>query len=211
MSATLEPVRTQPTRNPSRWGGVNMFLHWLIALLIIVLAAVGLLMTDMPNSPSKISVYQLHKSIGILVLALAALLLLWRLATRVPSPLANTPRWQRIAASGTHAALYAMMFAMPLSGWLFNSAANFPLKWFGLVTLPALWGPDRVVKAWALDVHVYGFYVLAALVLLHAGAALWHHWLVKDATLVRMLPKGWARDPSTPQPIAISNNQGTTP
>jgi cytochrome b561 len=187
-----------PTRTPSKWGGVSMFFHWLIALLIVTLATVGLIMVDMTNSPTKISVFQLHKSIGITVLALAALRLVWRLAHRAPAPVAGTPRWQHLAASGTHAALYAMMFVMPISGWLFNSAANFPLKWFGLVKLPALWGPDRVVKAWALDVHVYGFYVLAVLVLAHVGAALWHHSFKKDETLVRMLPEGWVADPSAP-------------
>ena len=173
-----------------------MFFHWLIALLIVALATVGLIMVGMENLPTKISVFQLHKSIGITVLALAALRLVWRLAHRAPAPVAGTPRWQHLAASGTHAALYAMMFVMPISGWLFNSAANFPLKWFGLVKLPALWGPDRVVKSWALDVHIYGFYVLAALVLLHVSAALWHHSFKKDATLARMLPDGWVPDPS---------------
>ena len=191
-------MSAMPTQTPSKWGGVSMFFHWLIALLIVTLATVGLIMTDMANSPTKISVFQLHKSIGITVLALAALRLVWRLAHRAPAPVAGTPRWQHLAASGTHAALYAMMFVMPISGWLFNSAANFPLKWFGLVKLPALWGPDRAVKAWALDVHVYGFYVLAVLVLLHVGAALWHHSYKKDETLVRMLPNGWVPDPSAP-------------
>jgi len=191
-------MSAMPTRTPSKWGGVSMFFHWLIALLIVALATVGLIMVDMENSPTKISVFQLHKSIGITVLALAALRLVWRLAHRVPAPVAGTPRWQHLAASGTHAALYAMMFVMPISGWLFNSAANFPLKWFGLVKLPALWGPDRAVKAWALDVHVYGFYVLAVLVLMHVGAALWHHSFKKDETLVRMLPDGWVADPSAP-------------
>lgn len=200
MSDAFESAHATPTRTPSAWGGVSMFLHWLIALLIVILATIGWIMVGMDDSPTKISVFSLHKSIGISVLALAALRLVWRLATRAPAPVAGTPRWQRIAASGTHAALYAMMFAMPLSGWLFNSAANFPLKWFGLLKLPALWGPDRAVKAWTLDVHVYGFYVLATLVLLHVGAALWHHWNEKDATLSRMLPRSWLPDPSVPPP-----------
>ena len=207
MSATLEPLRTTTARTPSKWGGVSMFFHWLIALLIIALAVVGLLMVGMENSPTKINVYQLHKSIGITVLALAALRLVWRLAHRAPAPVAGTPRWQHVVASATHAALYAMIFAMPISGWLFNSAANFPLKWFGLIKLPALWPPDRVVKSWALDVHVYGFYVLGVLVLLHASAALWHHSNKKDATLVRMLPDGWLPDPST----TIASPGKTTP
>lgn len=189
-------MSTTPTPSPARWNRLSILLHWTIALLIVVLATVGLLMVAMPNSPAKISVFQLHKSTGIVVLALAALRLVWRLATRAPAPLPNTPRWQHAVASATHVALYAMMFVMPLSGWLFNSAANFPLKWFGLIKLPALWGPDPAVKSWALDVHVYGFYVLGALVVLHAGAALWHHSNLKDATLVRMLPNGWLPDPS---------------
>jgi len=210
-AAALEPMSTGPARTPSRWGAVSMFFHWLIALMIAGLATVGLLMTDMANSPAKISVYQLHKSIGITVLALVALRLLWRLATRAPAPVPTMPRWQHAVASGTHVLLYTMMLAMPISGWLFNSAANFPLKWFGMVKLPALWGPDRAVKAWALDIHVYGFYILAALVAIHAAAALMHHWFDKDSTLVRMLPKGWARDPSAALTIVASDNQGTTP
>ena len=211
MSAAVEPMPAQPMRAPLKWGGVSMLFHWLIALLIIALAMIGLIMTDMANSPTKINVYQLHKSIGITVLALAALRLVWRLAHRAPAPVAGTPRWQDVVASATHAALYAMMLVMPISGWLFNSAANFPLKWFGLVKLPALWGPDRIVKSWALGVHVYGFYMLATLVLLHVAAALWHHSFKKDATLVRILPDGWVPDPSAPQNTAISINQGTIP
>jgi cytochrome b561 len=186
------------TPSPLKWNRIGMLLHWLIALLIVGLATVGLLMTDMANSPTKISVYALHKSTGITVLALVALRLLWRLGHRAPAAVVGTPRWQRIVAFATHAALYALMFLMPLSGWLFNSAANFPLQWFGLVRLPALSGPDRALKSWALDVHVYGFYVLAALVSLHIAASIWHHWHDRDATLVRMLPDGWLHDPSIP-------------
>ncbi len=201
MSAPSDPLRTAPVAAASEWHRLSMLLHWLIALLIAGLATVGLLMVDMANSPAKIGVYQLHKSIGITVLALVALRLLWRLATRAPAPVAGLPRWQRIAASAMHFALYAMMLLIPLSGWLFNSAANFPLKWFGLIKLPALSGPDPALKASALAVHVYGFYVLAALVLLHAAAALKHHWIDHNATLARMLPRGWLRDPSVP-PVA---------
>ena len=203
MSALTDPLRTEPVPAPPEWHRLSMLLHWLIALLIAGLATVGLLMVDMANSPAKIGVYQLHKSIGITVLALVALRLLWRLATRAPAPVAGLPAWQRIAASAMHFALYAMMLLIPLSGWLFNSAANFPLKWFGLIKLPALSGPDPALKAWAQAVHVYGFYVLAALVLLHAAAAVKHHWIDHNATLARMLPRGWLRDPSTP-PIALS-------
>ena len=172
---------------PVRWNRFAQWLHWLIALMIVGMGTVGLVMTDMERSPDKLTVYMLHKSFGITVLMLGALRLVWRLATRHP-PEAPGPAWQRWSASAVHFALYALMFAIPLSGWLFNSAANFPLQWFGIVHLPALWGPDPAVKHWARDFHEIGFWILAAFVALHAAAALKHHYFDRDDTLRRMLP-----------------------
>jgi len=80
------------------------------------------------------------------------------------------------------------MFAMPLSGWLFNSAANFPLQWFGLFQLPSLWHADPAVKHWAREFHETGFWILVALAGLHAAAAIKHHYFDKDETLRRRLP-----------------------
>jgi cytochrome b561 len=172
---------------PMRWNRFSQLLHWLIALLIVGQGIVGLLMTGMSPSPDKIKVYLLHKSFGITVLMLVGLRVLWRLATRHP-PIMPGPAWQRWSASAVHGALYVMMFVLPLSGWLFNSASNFPLQWFGIVHLPALWGPDPMVKHWARQIHEYGFWTLAALVGLHAAAALKHHYFDHDDTLRRMLP-----------------------
>jgi len=172
---------------PVRWNRFAQLLHWLIALLIIGLGIVGLWMTSMTPSIDKINIYLLHKSFGITVLMLVGLRLVWRLATRHPAEMPGLA-WQRWSASIVHFALYVMMFVMPLSGWLFNSASNFPLHWFGLVKLPALWGPDPTVKFWALQVHEYGFWTLAALVGLHSAAALKHHYFDRDETLRRMLP-----------------------
>jgi cytochrome b561 len=153
-----------------RWNRFAQVLHWLIALLIV-----------------ELRVYALHKSFGITVLVLVGLRLVWRLAHRDPPPV-PMPRWQHLAANAVHFLLYLLMFSMPLSGWLFNSASNFPLQWFGLFHLPALWGPDPAVKVWARDVHYYGFWTLAALVALHAAAAFKHHYIDHDETLRRMLP-----------------------
>lgn len=171
-----------------RWGWVAQFLHWSIALMVIGLAIVGLLMDEMANSPDKLKVYALHKSTGLTVLALVLLRLLWRLIdTRPPLP-ASMPRWQRLLSSATHGLLYLLLLLMPLSGWLYNSASNFPLRWFGLFKVPALTGPDRDIKQWANDIHETGFYVLAALFALHVAAALKHHFIDRDATLARMTP-----------------------
>ena len=170
------------------WGTVSMALHWLIVLLVLAAALIGLTMDDLPNSATKVKVYALHKSLGLTVLALMLVRLLWRLVGGRPAALAGTPRWQNATATITHWLLYAALFAMPLSGWLYNSASNFPLRWFGLFQVPALSGRDPELKAIAHDTHETLFWVIVALVLLHAGAALWHHLVRRDETLDRMLP-----------------------
>lgn len=169
-----------------RWGQVSIALHWLTALLVIGLAVVGLVMTELPNSALKVQVYALHKSVGLTVFALAALRLLWRLVAGAPDEI-PAPRLQQLAAKAVHWALYVLLFALPLSGWLFNSAAGFPLKWFGVLALPKLFtGYNPELKHLAHELHESGFYLLALLLVLHAGAALYHHYLKKDDTLNRM-------------------------
>jgi cytochrome b561 len=177
-----------PLRNTaSQWGWVSVTLHWVTVLAIVGLVIVGLSMDDLPNGPRKIQVYALHKSTGLTVLALTLLRLAWRLFAGAPKP-EPMPRWQRLAANGSHAMLYALLLAMPLSGWLFNSASGFPLKWFGLVRVPALTAYDAGVKALAHDLHEGLAKVLLLMVAIHVAAALKHHFVNRDATLQRMLP-----------------------
>jgi cytochrome b561 len=178
-----------------RWGGVMKTLHWLMVLLIVGLATVGWYMKGMPNSPDKIGVYALHKSLGLTVLALAVLRLWWRTFVdreRPPLP-PHMPAWQRFGAHASHVGLYALLFAIPLSGWLFNSAANFPLRWFGLFSVPSLSGPDPALKAFAGAAHWALFWVLCAVLAAHVGAALWHHFVARDEVLRRMWPGTRAR------------------
>ncbi|GAB3747919.1 cytochrome b [Lysobacter olei] len=174
---------------PERWGWVSQLLHWLIALAIVVIAIIGLSMGDLPNSPRKVSVYALHKSLGLTVLALAAARLAWRLYAGAPRHLPGVPAWQRWAASATHVGLYLMMFAMPLTGWWLNSAAGYPLQWFKAFNLPALAAQDDGMRALAEAAHEAGFWLLLLMVLVHAGAALFHHVFLRDDTLRRMLPR----------------------
>ncbi|MEO8000900.1 MAG: cytochrome b [Arenimonas sp.] len=170
------------------WGSLSIGLHWLTVILILCLMAVGLIMTNLPNGPQKIQIYAMHKSFGLTVLGLTVLRLLWRLFSTNPDEVENTPVWQSWAAKLTHGVLYVLLFAMPISGWLYNSAAGFPLKYFGLFKLPKLSGYDPQLKELAGDAHETFFYILALLMLMHAGAALKHHYLDKDSTLTRMLP-----------------------
>lgn len=182
----------------ARWAGIQILIHWLTLVFILGLAMVGLLMTELPAGQTKIQVYNLHKSFGLTVLALTALRLLIRLWLRSPPPLPSIPRLQRLAADAVHGLLYLLLFAIPLSGWIYNSASGFPLKWFGLFSLPKLGGYNPQIKEWAGNAHEYLFYALAALVTAHALAALFHHYRQKDATLRRMAP--WWRDASSPSP-----------
>jgi cytochrome b561 len=187
-----------PTRryaNADRWGPVSQLLHWTVVVLILAMAYLGLTMTDLPNGPYKIRIYALHKSIGLTILGLVALRVLWRLYAGAPPPVPGTPRWQERIASATHFALNALLLAIPLSGWVVNSSAGFPLQWFGLVNLPKLVQRDHALHEAAEDVHSLLFWILVALVAMHAAAAIYHHLVQRDATLARMLPRGWLRVP----------------
>lgn len=192
-----------------RWGGISQLLHWMVAILILVMAYLGLTMGDLPNGPDKIKTYALHKSIGITILALVALRLLWRFYAGTPRPVPGSPRWQERIASLTHAAIYLLLFAIPLSGWVLNSAAGFPLRWFGLVNLPYIVGESHDLHELAEQAHELMFWVLALLVVAHAGAAFYHHIFQRDATLARMLPRGWLRAGDAPDPAPPTSSSGT--
>lgn len=183
-----------PLKNTrEEWGSVSKLLHWLVVLLILAMAWLGLTMGDLPNGPDKIATYALHKSIGISILALVVLRLLWRLYAGAPAVVPGTPPWQVRIASLTHWALYALLLATPLSGWVMNSASGFPLQWFGLFNLPALTGRDHDLHELAEEIHELLFWTMVALVVAHAAAAFYHHLFQRDATLARMLPRGWLR------------------
>lgn len=187
-------MTTRNTRD--RWGSVSQGLHWLIALLILLLGIVGLTMGELPRTPKYFWVYTAHKSLGITVLALVALRVGWRLYAGAPEPVPGTPTWQERIASATHWLLYVLMFALPLSGWVYDSASGLrPFRWFGLVDVPKLVAPSPGARDISHAIHEWGFWVLIAVVVAHAGAALYHHLFQRDATLARMLPQGWLASP----------------
>ncbi len=184
---------------PPRWGVVSQLFHWTCAALVIALGAIGLYMTELSSPVAKIRIYALHKSLGITLLALVVLRLLWRWTRPAPGPVPGMSRHLRLAADGTHGLLYVMMIAMPLSGWLYNSASGYPLQWFRRFNLPALAGKDEQLARLAHALHEYGFWLLLVLVVGHVGAALYHHLFLDDGTLHRMLP--WRRRPPPPESL----------
>jgi len=185
-----------------RWGVVSQLLHWLIVLLILGLGVVGLIMVELPKSPRWFWVYDLHKSFGLTVLALVVLRLSWRLFAGAPRPVAGTPRLQERIATITHVALYVLTFVVPLSGWLYDSLSGLrPLRWFGQFKVPKLADPSQALAPVMRDTHEWLFWLLIALVALHAAAAFYHHLFKHDATLTRMLPRRRAAAPeSAPLP-----------
>lgn len=172
---------------PQRWGLIAQLLHWLIALAVFGLFALGWVMVNYPISPTKFELYSLHKSLGITVLLAVVLRLIWRAVNPTPT-LAAQPAWERRAATATHWTLYALLMLMPLSGYVINSAANFPMLVWGVLPLPNVTGENEGLQELAERVHLTLFWLLAVLVVLHVAAALRHHFLLKDDVLRRMLP-----------------------
>lgn len=171
-----------------RYGTIAQILHWLVAALIFVMFGLGWYMADLPLGPRKAELYQLHRSIGLTIFALAILRLAWRLGHPAPPLPAHMVPWERIAAHATHALFYAMLLIQPLIGILQSNAANAAVVVWGLIPLPALIAPDEQLAKALVDVHEWGARIILVLVLLHIAAALRHHWWLKDDVLRRMLP-----------------------
>lgn len=177
--------------NEHAWGAIAKAFHWLLALAILGNGVFGLAM-DLARGPmQKIQWLALHKSIGLTVLALMLLRLAWRGFDRRPRE-APMPAWQRFAARTTHAALYVLALAIPLTGWWFNSVAGKPLQWFKQFNLPALAAQSDALVGVAHAVHKALFLLLALIVVLHVAAAVRHH-LADHDVLRRMLPFGRPR------------------
>lgn len=195
MSAEpLNPQAAAAHRVPARrYGAMAMTLHWLLALMIVASFSAGFYMTGLPFSPQRLKLFNWHKWAGITILALTALRLLWRLS-HPPPPLPACiveamPGWQLVAHRGTHLLLYLLFFAVPLAGWAYSSALGFPIVWFGVVPLPDFVPVNKeFAEAVLKPLHHGAAYALGAVVLLHAAAALKHHFVDHDGLLDRMWP-----------------------
>ena len=159
-------------------------------------------MVELPKSPRWFWVYDLHKSFGLTVLALVIVRLLWRWFAGAPKPVAGTPRVQERVATITHVLLYVLTFAVPLSGWIYDSLSGLrPLRWFGQFKVPKLADPSQTLAPVMRDTHEWLFWALIALVAVHAAAAFYHHLFQHDDTLARMLPR--RRRAASPDPSPV--------
>lgn len=178
-----------------RYNAVAKFLHWFIALAIFIMLVLGWVMAGLPDSTEKFALFQWHKSIGITILLLSLIRVVWRFMNPPPPMPVTVPRWEAKAAYATHYAFYTLMIAMPLLGWIMVSASplNLPtllfktIPWPHLPVIPTL---DNKKEIGHLATRMHGClaYVLAALIVLHIGAACKHHLIEGDEILTRMAP-----------------------
>lgn len=172
-----------------RYTGTAKSLHWLMAILLFGLLALGFYMHDLPLSPEKLKLYSWHKWAGVTAFLLVLVRLGWRVTHLPPALPASMPRIMQLAAHAGHFALYALMIAIPLSGWLMSSALGFQTVWFGVLPIPDLLDKNKELGDLLAVVHKVLNLLFVAVLAGHIGAALKHHFIDKDDILTRMLPK----------------------
>lgn len=171
-----------------RYGAPAVALHWIMAMLILGNLAFGLYLVDLPLSPAKLRYFSWHKWVGVTVFLLAAARLAWRLGHPPPPLPAGLPPWEARLARIGHVALYVAFFAVPLSGWLYSSAAGFQTVYLGQLPIPDLLPKDRELAETIRPVHRWLNYTLMVLVAGHVAAALRHHFIARNDVLTRMIP-----------------------
>jgi cytochrome b561 len=169
-----------------RYTRTAIALHWLIAIAVIAQFAWGWWMQDIPKQPpgARVDAFNLHKSVGLTLLALMALRLIWRWG-HPPPALPAMPAWQARVALINHALLYIALFTMPLAGYLGSVYSGYPVKLFGM-TLPAWGAKDPALKDAFSMIHLVTSWVLAGAVALHLAGALKHMLVDRDRVTARM-------------------------
>lgn len=179
------------------WGAVQQALHWAIGLTVLGQLCVGLIFSNLPeNDPSAGTYFGIHGTLGVLILTAMSFRLIWRQMHPVPALPDTLSPSLKLVARGTHWAFYVLLIGLPLGGWLMVNARGYRVSFFGL-ELPALIAKNQALAEIVFKFHAGGAFLLAGLILLHAGAALRHEFLLKDNTLRRMTPL-----PPRPEPVA---------
>ena len=191
MSTTLDTATTRPAAAPAqiRYTATAQALHWVTSALIFAVLPLAWVMVNMgETSEHRTLIYNLHKSVGLTILALAAVRLIWR-ATHPAPPLRHTARWEANAAFASHWLLYFVLVAMPVTGYLLSAGSGRPISYFGLFSIPGMAkNPDIDHVATWLHVAV-GQWLVYALILLHLAGTAWHIVVRRDGALGRMLPE----------------------
>jgi len=188
---------------PTRYDGVAIALHWLMALAIIAELVLGWWMLDIPKLPAGVRAgwFNLHKSIGLTLGLLLILRLFWRLRHGAPPLAASVPQWQVRAAHTNHMLMYLCLVALVVAGYLGSTFSGYPIRWFGVV-VPGWGWKDDAIKDLMSAVHYWASWMLMTLLVLHVVATLKHALFDHDGTLARMLPRRGNA------PRAVARSQG---
>jgi cytochrome b561 len=182
-SSARQPPTAAPSGDSAGFNLGTRTFHWLTLLMLVGSFAVVWSIEWLPVGPARAQAVGLHRTIGLLVLVVTVLRVLWRLVSRRPPGIgASLPRW---AAGAVHAMLLASLLLVPLLGWVYTNARGHPLFLLGM-RLPSLIFKDQYFSRVAITGHEFLAYALLALIGAHVAAALWHHLVLRDATLKRM-------------------------
>lgn len=174
-------------RAAAGYTGTARLFHWSTAALVLLMLPIGIVMANLDVGPAQDTLYHLHRSLGVIVLPLVLARLLYRM-NNPPPPLPSTvSATQRQVAGITHRALYGLLLLQAIVGWIATSAYRAPILLFWLFELPPIWPVDRPLSEALFAVHRVIGLTLLGLVCLHIGAALFHHFVLKDAVLRRMV------------------------
>jgi len=171
-----------------RYGLVAVIMHWLVAITVIGLFMLGVWMTSLTlYHPWYVRAPYLHKSIGLLLFVVMILRLVWRLLNPPPAPLPTYTRFERVTAALVHGGLYLLLFAVMIAGYLISTADGHSVESFGWFTLPATITSIPDQEDVAGEIHEVLAFILIGLAVLHAAAALKHHFIDRDNTLRRIV------------------------
>ncbi|MGE3247116.1 MAG: cytochrome b [Beijerinckiaceae bacterium] len=177
---------------PEHYASAAKWLHWLTALCIFVIIPVGIAMHEMKPGPLQNQLYDMHRSLGFVVLILVVLRFAVRGAYGAPPPYIGLTAFERIASTAVHHLLYLLLLAMPIVGWAMTSAFGADITVFGLFKLPHIVGKDMDLFKILQPLHKFGGIAMAILVIFHVAGALMHTFVKRDTVLWRMLPRNWS-------------------
>jgi cytochrome b561 len=167
----------------------SKLLHWLIAICVLTTAPVAIAMTRVDKGPTQDALYNFHKSLGVTILILMILRLLNRIVAGAPIAHPGIEPWQKTASATVHTSFYALLLAMPIVGYIANSAYGAPTPFFGLFNIPPIVGENESLATQLFTLHRWVGYLLIVIVLVHVSAALYHTFIRRDEVLKRMLPQ----------------------
>ena len=168
------------------YGVVAKGFHWLLFLMLTFSIIAGNFLASMPKGTEKLQAAGMHKSFGAVLLMLIMLRFLWRLINETPKLPDGTTSVESLMAKGMHWALYALMFAQPLSGIMMSQAAGYPVSFFGLFEFPVFLDKSQSIAEFFRAMHGTVWILLVVAVMGHIGAALHHHFIKKDNVLKQM-------------------------